>query len=293
MSLCPLCHSKARKQLQLPHTVVWECLGEICGLQFAFPQLDEADLGRAYRTFYYPSIEKRLHVKFESTSDLVLSQVLLQLEPSLGRLEGLRLLDYGCGAGPLLRIAHELGIYPVGIEPDVVARSTTARSGMTAFENLDELRSQRPEAQFDLIILWNVIEHLREPWSDLLELRGLLCPRGRLLVSTMNVECLRARIERGRWMNYENPTHLYYFSRGSLERVIASAGFPRVHEWKPKIRYPGHGIMRRWLYRASSLFGVSDGLYYLCAGEGDVSSPNQLNRRRSEATAHVNVDALG
>src|SRR5882762_7688808 len=116
MSLCPLCHSKARKQLKLPHTVVWECLGESCGLQFAFPQLDEADLERAYRAHYYPSIEKNHRVKYEGTSELVLSQVLLQLERSLGGLEGLRLLDYGCGAGPLLSIAHELGISPVGIE---------------------------------------------------------------------------------------------------------------------------------------------------------------------------------
>src|SRR6266446_6533148 len=160
MILCPLCRSKARKQLKLTHTLVWECLGESCGLQFAFPQLDEANLGHAYGTHYYPSIEKNHLVKYESTSDLVLRQVLLQLESSLGRLEGLRLLDYGCGSGPLLNIAHELGITPVGIEPDAMARSTTARSGMTAFVNLVELCSQRPAAQFDLIILWNVIEHL-------------------------------------------------------------------------------------------------------------------------------------
>jgi 2-polyprenyl-3-methyl-5-hydroxy-6-metoxy-1,4-benzoquinol methylase len=293
MSLCPLCGSKARKQLKLPHTIVWECLGKSCGLQFAFPQLGEADLGRAYRTHYYPSNEKNHPAKYQCSSSVVLRQVLLQLERSLGRLRGLRLLDYGCGAGPILSIAHELGMFPVGIEPNAVARSTTARSGVTIFANLDELRSQRPAAQFDLIILWNVIEHLREPWSDLQELRGLVCPRGQLLVSTMNVECLRARFERRRWMNYENPTHLYYFSRRSLEGVIASAGFARVREWKPKIHYPDHGKMRRWLYEASSLFGVSDGLYYLCAGHRDVSWPNQLKRSRSEETTRVDVDAIG
>src|SRR6266436_901266 len=271
MSLCPLCRSKAIKQLKLRHTVIWACLAESCGLRFAFPQLDDEDLARVYTTHYYPSIEESHPVKYESTPDLVLRQVLPQLEAFFGSLKGLRLLDYGCGRGPLSRIAYELGIAPVGIDPDPVARCITAgRLGVDAYPNLRELRSQKPAAQFDLIVLWNVIEHLREPWSDLRELRALLRPNGRLLISTMNVECLRARVERGRWICYENPTHLYYFDRRSLERVIGSAGFREAREWKPKICYPSHGTMRRLLYEASSLVGLSDGVYYLCSADGNV-----------------------
>jgi len=233
--------------------------------------MEEQNLARAYSTCYYPSTDSRHPVIYDGTSKIVVRSILSQLEGCLGPLKGLSLLDYGCGRGLLLRIAREFGLAPVGIEPDPVARIiTAAHVGMTAYSNFDDLRSQDPAAQFDLIILWDVIEHLRQPWLDLREMRGLLCPGGRLLVSTMNVECLRALFERERWMNYENPTHLYYFGRRSLERVLVSAGFLGVHEWKPKICYPHHGTMRRWLYKASSLFGVSDGLYYLCSVEGDV-----------------------
>lgn len=269
MNSCPLCCSSAVQKLTLQHTVVWKCQANDCGLQFAFPQLDEQHLAHLYTTFYYPSTDNRSPVRYEGTPDTVLRQVFTQLQASLGALKGLRLLDYGCGGGPLSHLAFEFGLSPAGIEPDPVARvSTATRLGIPVFANLEELRSQDSAARFDLIVLWNVVEHLREPWSDLREMRALLRPGGRLLICTMNTGCLRACVERGRWMSYENPTHFYYFDRKSLERVLCSSGFHRTQEWKPKIRYPHHGVMRRCFYQVSGLFGVSDGLYYLCSADG-------------------------
>jgi SAM-dependent methyltransferase len=238
-------------------------------LRFASPQLSDQDLARAYSTHYYLPADDGHSGKYEDTSYLVTPQVVPQLEPVLGSLKGMRLLDYGCGRGSISGVALEVGLVPMGIEPDPVARNFTAtRFGVPVYANLEELRLRDSGAQFDVIILWNVIEHLRQPWSDLRELRVLLRPGGQLLIGTMNVKCLRARIDRALWVNYQNPTHFYYFDRKSLERVIASGGFAQVRGWKPKIRYPHHSTMRHWLYKASSLFGLSDGLYYLCSSAG-------------------------
>jgi len=266
---CPLCGNEAVRQLKLPHTVAWRCRADSCGLRFASPQLSDQDLARAYSTHYYLPADDGHSGKYEDTSYLVTPQVVPQLEPVLGSLKGMRLLDYGCGRGSISGVALEVGLVPMGIEPDPVARNFTAtRFGVPVYANLEELRLRDSGAQFDVIILWNVIEHLRQPWSDLRELRVLLRPGGQLLIGTMNVKCLRARIDRALWVNYQNPTHFYYFDRKSLERVIASGGFAQVREWKPKIRYPHHNTMRHWLYKASSLFGLSDGLYYLCSSAG-------------------------
>ncbi len=267
MNLCPLCGSEAVRELNLSHTVIWKCRANNCGLEFASPQLEDHELAHVYSTLYYPATADSRPVKRrEATPDSVLRQVLSQLEASLGTLKGLRLLDYGCGRGPLSRIAFDFGLAPVGIEPDPVARSIAAgRVGMPVYSSLAELCSKRPPAKFELIILWNVIEHLRRPWLELQEIRRFLRPTGRLLLCTMNTSCLRARIERGRWMSYEDPTHFYYFNRRSLERVLGSGGFQRVHEWKPKIHYPHHGTFRHCFYDVSTVFGVSDGLYYLCS----------------------------
>lgn len=262
---CPLCGYPAARDLALAHTIVWKCTALDCGLQYANPQLTEKDLARAYTELYYPGKENAREVRFENTPDDILRQVFSQLETRLGNLQGLRLLDYGCGRGPLLRVSLEFGLRPTGIESDPHARATAAKvTGAPIYDGVEELRDTEPGAQFDLIILWTAIEHLRRPWSDLRELRGLLRSGGWLLLSTMNTRCLRARIERERWENYENPTHFYYFDRKSLERVIHSAGFLRAREWKPEICYPHHGTMRRRVYEISTRFGVSDGLYYLC-----------------------------
>ncbi|PYU49448.1 MAG: hypothetical protein DMG48_16460 [Acidobacteria bacterium] len=264
--ICLLCRGKAVQHLQLPHTTTWRCRASNCGLEFASPQVRDDELRRIYTASYYPSTDNTRPVEYEPTDDSVVRQVLLQLEASLGSLKGLRLLDYGCGRGPISRIALELGLVPAGMEPDPVARSISKASvGMSVYASLEELRSQDLPPQFDLVILWNVIEHLRQPWSELQEIRRFLCPGGRLLVSTMNTRCLRARIESTRWESYSNPTHLYYFDRGSLERVLRCGGFHRVQEWKPKIRYPHHGAARRYFYELSTMFGVSDGLCYLCS----------------------------
>jgi 2-polyprenyl-3-methyl-5-hydroxy-6-metoxy-1,4-benzoquinol methylase len=269
MTVCPLCGTQAARKLQVPHTVVWECHADSCRLRFASPQLSSQELARAYATYYYPAANDGDSARYEDTPDLVVKQVLSQLESSPGKLRGLRLLDYGCGRGPFSAVALEFGLAPNGIEPDPVARKdAAARLGIVVYTNLDELRSEVSTLQFDLIILWNVIEHLRQPWLDLQGLRALLRPGGKLLIGTMNAKCLRSRIERSRWLHYRNPTHFYYVDRISLGRILARAGFSQVAEWKPKLRYPQHGVIRRWIYQASSLLGLADGLYYLCSTRG-------------------------
>src|SRR5690242_11944123 len=154
---CPLCGCAAALHFPLAHTRVWRCLAKECGLQFARPQLDEADLARAYTHLYYPAGENGDSIQLENTSDSILRQVLHQLEAHLGSLAGFRLLDYGCGRGALLRVSMEFGMHPTGIESDPQARlAARGVDGALIYTNLDELHSAEPSAQFDLIILWTV-----------------------------------------------------------------------------------------------------------------------------------------
>ena len=261
---CRLCGFPARSYFPLGHTTVWQCTSDGCGLQFADPQPNDEQLRLAYTNLYYPSGDTELNVRFENTPKSVLLQVFRGLERRLGSLKGLRLLDYGCGRGALCQVATELGMNISGVEPDEEARRVASSiPGASTFTNVGELLSAAPNVRYDIVVLWTVIEHLRVPWKELAQLRMLLRPNGWLLVSTMNIRCLRARVERERWENYENPTHLFYFDRTSLARVIRSAGFSEVSEWKLKIRYPHHDSPRRLLYTLSFPLGLSDGLFYL------------------------------
>jgi len=275
MTLCPVCRTEAVHHLALPHTEVVRCSSAHCGLQFALKQLEDKELSQAYRSFYYPSNGQAPRLQFPSTPTGVLRQMFRQLQNRMPPFEGLRLLDYGCGLGSLLVVAREFGFTPEGIEQDPVAcHEASATVGNRIYRSIDDLSRHDPAARFDLVTVWNVIEHLREPWADLQQLRRLLRPGGSLLVTTMNVHCVRARLEGSKWENYANPTHFYYFDRRSLQRLIRHAGFGSVKEWKPHLRHPHHGTMRTLFYDVSNYIGVSGVVFYLSGVES------------SSATAH-------
>ena len=213
---CPLCGNPRKSVFALPHTVVWQCTAPDCGLQFADPQPSGKELERAYTDLYYPA-EGTREVRFENTPDDTFRQAFWKIQARFGDLKGLRLLDYGCGRGALMRVSLEFGLRPSGIESDPLARAATAGvPGTETYASLTELQSADPDGRFDLIILWTVIEHLRKPWLDLAQLRTFLRPGGWLLIFTMDIHCLRARLERKKWESYENRTHLYYLDRKSV-----------------------------------------------------------------------------
>jgi SAM-dependent methyltransferase len=266
--------------MALPHTTVWKCNSGKCGLEFAHPQLAPDALASAYSNLYYPGHEAEKGPEFGNTPKTTLQDFFGQLEKRIGSLRGLRLLDYGCGRGALLEVAKEFGMQVCGIESDPQARMAAgAIPDASIYSNVDDLQRAEPNAQFDLVILWTVIEHLRIPWAELAQLRTLLQPGGWLLISTMDIHCLRARVERGKWENYENPTHLYYFDRTSLAHAIREAGFVDFSEWRLKLTYPQHGALRRWLYDLCFAMRISDGLFFLCRQGNEVWErvPN-LNR---------------
>ena len=247
---CPLCGNNAKDHLRLSHTGVRKCLSPSCGLLFAFPQLDDVALGAAYQKFYYPDRVTGVAI-YENTPEEILRQTFDRVELELGPLAGKKLLDLGCGIGRLCQIAREYGVSVTGIEPDANAREKANRiANVRAYSSLSNLCDAEPNAQFDIVSMWDVIEHLREPWKDLKDLSSLLQPNGWLLLSTPNAGCLRARLEGGRWVNMVNPTHFYYFTRKSLAAVLRRGEFAEIAELRFPIQYPGHARARRLVHRA-------------------------------------------
>jgi len=251
MVSCPFCRSQVSRRFELAHTIVWKCRAPDCGLQFADPQLDETDLVRAYTKHYYPSNGNGSVASYENTPEEILRQTFQEAHAKFGPLAGRKLLDFGCGVGKLCQIAREYGIQTTGIEADSCARQIAGKSGaLRVHASLDELRATEPGARFEIITLWDVIEHLREPWKDLEALSALLQPGGWLLLSTPNANSLLALLQRERWENIVNPTHFYYFERRSLRLVLERAGFCGIAEWRFSIRYPRHTTVRRMVHRA-------------------------------------------
>lgn len=249
MNVCPLCGSEATERFDLAHTSVWVCGSDECGLQFANPQLDGEMLARTYAKYYYPSNDSLGGAIYENTPEEILRQTFGEFSSRIGPLMGKTLLDFGCGVGKLCLIAQEYGLQATGIEADPSARLTAAQTGgLKVYADFQELQAALPFERFDIITMWDVIEHLREPWEDLQNLSNRLRPGGYLLVSTPNARSLRARLRQSRWDNILNPTHFYYFTRKSLRAVLYRADFNEVTEVHFAVCYPSHSAIRHLLH---------------------------------------------
>jgi len=138
------------------------------------------------------------------------------------------LLDIGCGAGFFLNIAKERGWNCHGMEilPEYIkyAQENFALKNIS-LESLDEPLSYNAN-NFDVITLWDLIEHLRNPLNSLQKIHRIMKPGGLLVMWTPNVK--NAIFLKERWVGYKILQHFCFFSGDSLKNMLDKAGFKIV-----------------------------------------------------------------
>jgi SAM-dependent methyltransferase len=82
-----------------------------------------------------------------------------------------------------------------------------------------------PDNSFDVVTLWYVIEHMRNPRKVLEEMKRVLRPKGILLLAQQNFNSYQARYFGTRWLILDPPRHLYQFSPENLRRLTEHEGF--------------------------------------------------------------------
>jgi len=142
-------------------------------------------------------------------------------------INGTSFLDIGCGEGFFLSTAASAGYSTKGIEisQDAVAyakREFGLDIEARAFEEL-----QLPENYFDVVTLWQVLEHLPRPLDILNEAHRILKPGGLIAASTPNIEGMPSNILRRRWWNIRT-IHINQFSTKTLTGILKNAGFRNI-----------------------------------------------------------------
>jgi 2-polyprenyl-3-methyl-5-hydroxy-6-metoxy-1,4-benzoquinol methylase len=141
-----------------------------------------------------------------------------------------RLLDVGCALGFFLEAAQHRGWQVDGV--DISAHATEyakTELGIPARCGQLEEVGFEPES-YDLLTLWDVIEHVPDPVAHLRYCRSLLRDSGVVVISTPDIGSLVARATRERWMGFKlAEEHLYYFNRQTLSLALDRAGFEVLH----------------------------------------------------------------
>lgn len=140
-----------------------------------------------------------------------------------------RLLDVGCGEGMFLRMAAERGYEALGCDYSV--RSSYPPGVRVVAGVLDQPGGLPfPDASFDVVTIWAVIEHVRDPRQALLEIRRVLRPGGLLFCDTplCGQACELYAAARSHW--FCPPEHLHVFSAAGLRLLHENAGLqPLAH----------------------------------------------------------------
>jgi SAM-dependent methyltransferase len=128
------------------------------------------------------------------------------------------LIDFGAGSGSFVRAALDQGWNAIGIE-----QSASARARAKEFYDV-ELREELIEGQYDVITMWDVVEHLRDPRKILTMLGRYLAKDGLIFIETGNFENWRRVAEKDKWGLYLFD-HQFYFSPSSLKQVMRDSGY--------------------------------------------------------------------
>jgi SAM-dependent methyltransferase len=166
-----------------------------------------------------------------------------------------RLLDVGTAYGAFLRVARADGWAAMGVEiaPDCArAAARYARAPVIAG---DFLHADLPGG-FDVITMFDVIEHMRDPVASLDRAHALLAPDGIVVIETGDRASLWARALGRRWYFLDPPQHLSYFTARGLASLLAARGFAVTDHARPgrwvslaniafKLAHHGGGAFRK------------------------------------------------
>lgn len=215
---------------------ILKCLN--CGLTFIHPLPQKEDIEKYYRSYYNLQINSEysrgisLNYKDTYMSEIINNRLnCLKKYCPYGKL-----LDIGCGTGVFLDEARENGWEVTGIDiADDAVQYARDKFKLEVFQGeLDSINL--PAAHFDVITMWDLIEHLENPLAILKKANKILKDKGKIVILTPNENSLIKKIiflffklSGKRWdflvKKGYGIHHLYYFSDKNIKELLKKAGF--------------------------------------------------------------------
>lgn len=139
-----------------------------------------------------------------------------------------RILDVGCSIGLFLKIARNRGwdIYGVDVSHEDV-KYAKRNYNITVFEGTIK-GANYPNDFFDVITMWDFIEHIPEPISCLKEVKRILKKDGMLFILTGNIESREAKQKGIYWPFLGGGTHLIFYSPQTIRKNLDIAGLKAI-----------------------------------------------------------------
>lgn len=147
-------------------------------------------------------------------------------------------LDIGCLTGNFLKIAKDNGFSPFGVEFRPVAIETA--KSLYGIQNIwngyfEEIAPQliAADTRYDIISLWETLEHVLYPEEVIRNARRLLAPGGLIAITVPNFDNLQVKILREKCFHclggIGNAGHINMFTPLTLRHFLEKNGFEMLH----------------------------------------------------------------
>jgi 2-polyprenyl-3-methyl-5-hydroxy-6-metoxy-1,4-benzoquinol methylase len=217
---------------------------EVCGLRYVSPRLKAQAVIEGYAEGtdeQFVSQARGREITFNRCLDLI--------ERVWNRPPG-RLLDIGTGGGSFPHVASSRGWKVEGCEPNRWLCEWSHKNYGLPIRPGTVFDQNYPSQSFDVVTLWDVLEHTPDPKKEIAEAHRLLAADGLLVINYPDIGSWIARIMGGSWV-FLLDVHLYYFTRATITRLLEHSGF-RVVTIRPHFQRLGLSYI---LHRATPYAG--------------------------------------
>ena len=200
-----------------------------------FPLPSEKELKEYYKKeFYGNNYKQQINDSSKQVQKEELEFFNMQYEDILETIKkeapGKKIIDIGCGYGNFLKFCQNQKFKVIGLDPVQDAVDYVKRRGINAFRaKIENFKDVIPE-KYHVVVMLNVLEHLRKPYKVLTDIRNyILEDRGLLVVRVPN-EFNKLQLIASQAYGLNKwwvciPQHINYFTVDHLEKLIVNCGY--------------------------------------------------------------------
>ncbi len=204
-----------------------------CDLIITSPRPIPADMPRYYEDWYgYKTLDEVLKEQRDSLPNRFIKHMRLEVLEKTGWLQrGAKLLDVGAGFGVQLEyFIDRCGVVGTSLDFDPKTAEHSVVKGIAAVRTGDLLDAGFAAESFDVVTMYETLEHVYHPKTTLEEAYRILKPGGRLVVEVPDFNSPLRKLFQRFWFAMMVPTHLHHFTKGSLRSVVTAAGFEPIRQ---------------------------------------------------------------
>ena len=227
---CIACSTSMVERFRESSANHWRC--PQCGLECIAPQPDDPTLAGIYDKLYFSHYVNGIDSQVVRAMKRATYARQLSMLPSPASLVNQRrLLDCGAATGFLVELAKERGWDAFAIEiSDFGSQRCASLLGQERVfrgQVQEASFSDNPDGRFEVITMFDFIEHVRNPKDVLTWARNRLGPGGILLLTTPKVGGLSWRLMGRHWFHYVRE-HLWFFNGQSIRALLSESGFDTI-----------------------------------------------------------------